>query len=505
MRYRSLRILSVVLAATLAISGMVIGNEVTTVVVGMVADATNLDCQLHTDCGTHAMLNGNLYEALVKYGPTRQPVPLLATGWEMINDLTWRFYLRKGVRFHNGEPFNAEAVKWNFDRFMDESFPTSGWAYLAVRTTVKEVRVVDSYTVDFVTKEPDALFMAGIPWIVMLPPEYIETKGDSWVEKPVGTGPMCFGDWKRDQQLVLERSDTYWGSLPEVERLIFRPIPETAARVAALRAGEVDIVYWISPELAADVEATPGLKKAIAPAERFIYLGLDALDPPLDDRRVRQALNYAVNIPEIVEFILQGYATAPVVGAFFPVTIGFDPGIEPYSYNPEKARELLKEAGYDGLDVTLSVTPGIEGALKLKEVSEAMAGQMAKAGINLSIEFVDSARFWELYSNRAYQMYFLTWGSSPESGRHLFSLFHSEVRGYYWANSETDKLLDQYVTTLDVNDRAKVGRILQAHLQEEAPYIFMYIEDGIYGLNARIDWNPTGTRWIDVKEIDVME
>jgi peptide/nickel transport system substrate-binding protein len=431
-------------------------------------------------------------DALVWTGPGGTYLPALATSWEPIDDTTWRFNLREGVSFTNGEPFNAEVVKYTVERIKDPELNSPAQPLMTGR--VQEVQVVDEYTVDFVTTVP----YPGLPYdfttMSMVPPEYTqEVSVEEYGRNPIGLGAMKFVEWVSGDHITLEANPDYWGGKPDFDKMIIRFISDEATALAALQAGEIDFMFNLSPENSDTVENSPNAHVQGADGVRQVYLAMDALNPPFDDVRVRQAMNYAVDVPALQDALLEGTG-ARIVGAFWPSTVGFDSSITPYPYDPEKARALLAEAGYpDGFSTQLHNTPAGEGIINTLDLSEAIQGFFADVGVNAEIALHENAEFWRMYHAQEFKdgMYIASWGAGQAEGGHLMTLFHSSTRGYYYQDPEADVLVEACTSTVERQAREDACAELQAFLQEEAPWIFLYAQPRLYGISDRVNWTGT--------------
>jgi len=276
-----------------------------TLVVAQSTDASTLDPQKQGKMPDMSILS-NIFDTLVTRDANNKLAPSLATSWRALNTTTWEFKLRQGVKFQDGEPFNATVVKFSIDRLLD---PKTKSPIVELRP-VKGVKVVNASTVDFLLKAPDPILPNQLTLFggVMVPPAYIRRKGDAYfAAHPVGTGPFTFVSWQKDSQLVLAANTAYWRGAPTVRRLIFKPIPNEADMVAALKTGDVDIAANISADAAAQLQGAQGLRVVSTPSIRIYYVVLDTTHGPLADVRVRQALNYAVDANAMVKALLGGY------------------------------------------------------------------------------------------------------------------------------------------------------------------------------------------------------
>ncbi len=256
-----------------------------------------------------------MFDSLYHRDNDMQIIPWLATSLENPDELTWRFHLREGVKFHNGNDFKANDVKFTIERLMEED---SVWN---AANFVDRVEVVDDFTVDIITQDPFAAFMTRLVLWHMTDEEYFNEVGEEGVlESPVGTGPYEFVEWVKDERVVLEANEDYWGGAPNIETIIFTPIPENATRLAALEAGDVDIVTEVPPEYID--QPGEGVEIATVPGTRAFYLGMNVNVEPFDDVRVRQAMNYAVDVDSIIEFVLNGLAR-PIDNPLLPEAFGY--------------------------------------------------------------------------------------------------------------------------------------------------------------------------------------
>ncbi|MCL7455551.1 MAG: ABC transporter substrate-binding protein, partial [Anaerolineae bacterium] len=329
-----------------------------------IAIPTNIDTLDPGMGGQLHMMNAGYtaYEGLTFVNAEGQIEPLLAESWEVVDDTTWVFHLRQGVTFHNGEPFNADAVVYTWKRIMEP-----GRVNLRTWETVEDIEVIDDYTVEITTKAPDPLLLLrmGVNTSGIYPPGYATEAGDEGVSQaPVGTAPFKFVEWVRGEKVVFEAWPDYWGgpNTVGVQTVVWRTIPEADARLAALETGEVDIALQIPPSLIDLVTDNPDLRLARALGTRTFYLLFDnvssGIGTPLEDQRVRLAMIHAIDRQAIVDAVFRGNGKvlATTVG---PTQFGWDPSFEPLPYDPDKARQLLAEAGYpDGQAMLVSKPSG---------------------------------------------------------------------------------------------------------------------------------------------------
>src|SRR5213595_1694948 len=293
------------------------------VVIALGAEPRTMLAVTIVDWTTNTQLE-HIYDRLLdRDARTLKPRPMLATGWKIVDDTTWEFTLRQGVRFHNGEPFNAESVKATMEYLQN---PANKSHYAAYWKLVKEVQIVNDHTVRFVTEKPwpSLIDRAASTDFLVLPAKALRELGPAKLaEKPIGTGPFKFVDWKRDERLVLERNPDYWQGPADVRAVTFRFIPEFSARLASLLSGEIDIMKDVPPHTVDAVERSGRARLRSAVSSRINYLALVNLRPgPMHDLRVRRALNHAVDVDELIAQVLKGRATK-ICGPLSPANVDY--------------------------------------------------------------------------------------------------------------------------------------------------------------------------------------
>ena len=356
------------------------------IVVGLGAEPRTMLAVTIVDWTTNNMLE-HIYDRLLdRDAKTLKPKPMLATGWKIVNDTTWEFTLRQGVKFHNGEPFNAQSVKATLEYALDPA-SKSHYAASAYWKPVKEVQIVSDYTVRLITEKPwpSLIDHASLFNSLMMPPKALkEQSAQALAQKPIGTGPFRFVEWKRDDRLVLERNPDYWQGPADASRVTFRFIPEFSARMAALLSGEIDIMKDVPPHAVDAIEKSGRAKLRSTVSSRINYLALVNLKPgPMQDVRVRRAMNNAVDVDELIKQVLKGRATR-MCGQLAPANVDYSP-VECYKYDPARAQALFKEAGVDPKTLALTLdTPSGRYPLD-KDVSLAIGAQLQRLGIKTNV------------------------------------------------------------------------------------------------------------------------
>ncbi|OWT65792.1 ABC transporter substrate-binding protein [Candidimonas nitroreducens] len=472
------------------------------------SDIVSLDPQLEIDTAT-GRVTQNIYDSLFRVGPDGNPVPHLAVSYRLVDPLTWEINLRHGVKFHDGEDFNAEAVKFSIERSRDQSIkPRPRLA--AYYTTFADVEVVDPYTVRIKTKEPDPIVIRRLTGLfgVMLPPKYIKKYGNDILKtKPVGTGPYKFVRWDKDESLVLQANDQYWGRKSGIERVTFKPVSEITTRIADLKLGRADIISDVPPDQIKSLRETANVSVKVMMSSRNIHIVFNPLNGgPLADRRVRVALTHAVDVDGLIKNILGGHGRR-IATLFIPETAGFDPTVKPLSYDPALAKKMLAEAGYPkGFEVGFDVPSG--RYVKIDEIAEAIAGQLAAVGVTAKIHRYEWGGFVKRWAARKFSgLAILGAGDEMFDADQLLTsrLITNANYGGFYSNPKLDKLILAGRKTTDVAARMKIYSDIQHIIQEDAPILPLYQQPNIYGIRSdRIQWKPTIDEKIDLDQITVV-
>ena len=461
------------------------------VVLGLGAEPRTMLAVTIVDWTTNTQLE-HVYDRLLDRDPkTLRPRPMLATGWKIVNDTTWEFTLRRGVKFHNGEPFDAQSVKATMDYLKN---PASKSHYAAYWRLVKEVQIVDPYTVRFVTEKPwpSLIDRASLTDFLVLPAKALRELGPEKLNQhPIGTGPFRFVEWKRDERLVLERNPDYWQGPADVARVTFRFIPEFSARMAALLSGEIDVMKDVPPHVLEAVERSGRAKIRAAVSSRINYLALVNLKPgPMQDLRVRRALNHAVNVDELIAQVLKGRATK-ICGPLSPANVDYAP-VECYTYDPQRAAALLREAGHDPAKLQLTLdTPSGRYPLD-KDVSLAIAAQLQRLGIKVNVVVNEWGTHLDKIKNRnTGDMFFLGWGPLVFGQGVTEPLFQAnQTYSSYGNNKVINEKIARAITIVDPKGRAAAYAELQGLAHEEAAWVPLWQQHDLYGVASHVEWTP---------------
>lgn len=457
-----------------------------TLMVAQASDPVTLDPHGQNDQPS-ARVRVQIYETLVNHGYDLEIVPGLAESWEQIDEVTWEFKLRQGVRFHNGDLFTAADVKYSFDRIKELPSPA---AFLI--DEVEEVVVVDPYTVRIVLKQPFAPILAHLahPSNSIVNRRSVEEAGDAYgTQVAVGTGPFEFVEWVAGSHVELKRYDGYWGEPAKVERLIIRGIPENTVRAIELETGGVDIAYNIAPIDELRLTGAPGIILDKYETLSTSYIGFNCQKEPFDNPLVRKALNYALDVEAVVDFIYSGQARA-VTGPLPPLVWASRTDLPGYEYNPDKAKELLAEAGYpNGFKTTIWTN---DNPLRM-QIAEMFQADLAGIGIEAEVLVVPWATYLEDTAAGKHDMFILGWvtvTADPDYG--LWALFHSSQFGNagnrtFYANPRVDELLELGRLEGDPEKRAALYGEAQALIVEDAPWAFLIATSEVNGIRDNIE------------------
>ncbi|MFW6338717.1 MAG: ABC transporter substrate-binding protein [Alkalispirochaetaceae bacterium] len=484
---------TVLLAMLVAISGLLFAGggqeeQMETVVVGQVAEPKALDPHTVTAVNDFRILV-NIYEGLVQFQDGSLSVePALAEDWEISDDgLTYTFYLQEGVTFHDGTPFNAEAVKFNFDRMLDETHPfhdTGPFPLAFFFSSIQETNVIDEHTVELVLDAPFAPLLSNLayPTGLMVSPASVEEHGEDYGRNPAGTGPYQFVEWESNRNVTVRRYEEYWGDPAGVDQVIFRPITDANTRVNEMLSGGLDIMVEVPPDSLAQFEGSDDFTIYEQAGPHVWFLILNLREGPFTDVRMRRAANYAINKEALVENVLSGTATvadSPIPPAF---DWAYNEELDPYPYDPARAQELIQEAGYDDEEIVFYVTEGGSGMLDPVAMGTAIQADLAAAGLNVSIETYE----WNTFLGRVNpglegkaDMAEMAWMTNDPDTLPFLTLrteAFPESGGFnsgYYSNSEVDRLLEQARQSTSEEERAELYKEMQEIVYEDAPWVFV--------------------------------
>ena len=471
------------------------------IVNGSIGEPRTLVPILASDSASGAIC-GMVFNGLVKYDKELKLTGDLAEGWDVSEDgLEIIFYLRKGVRWHDGEPFTARDVEFTYKSLIDPDVRTP---YSGDFEMVKEFEVIDDYTVKVLYKEP---FSPGLSsWGMNIMPRHLLEGEDlnttGFARSPVGTGPYKFKSWKTGEAVELLSNHDYFEARPYIDRYIYRIIPDQATLFLELRAEGVDYVSLTPLQFERQTQSRffkENFQKFNFPSFGYTYLGYNLSDAKFQDIRVRQAINYAVDKEEIIRGVLLGLGRV-ATGPFIPESWAYNKEVRPAGYNPEKARMLLKEAGWqdldgdgilekDGLKFSFTIITN-QGNERRRMTAEIMQRRLREVGIEVRIKIIEwSAFVSEFIDKRRFDAVLLGWSLGQEPD--MYDIWHSSKTGEGqfnfagYSNHEVDQLLIEGRRTFDQGERTRIYHRVHEILYEEQPYLFLYVADALPILHRR--------------------
>jgi len=484
---KKLRTFFITFLSLVFITGFTVTSNAKVLVVGQIAEPKSLDPSTVTAVNDFRIVM-NIYDGLVRYTDGKLEVePALAKSWDISSDGTvYTFNLRSGIKFHDGSDFNADAVKFNFDRMLNKDHPyhnTGPFPLSFFFSAIKSVDVVNANTVKFTLNEPYAPFLSNLayPTGLIVSPAGVKKHGKDFGRNPSGTGAFKFKEWKSNERVVVDKNSGYWDGKAGTDAVVFRPITDANTRVAEMLSGGIDMMVEVPP---ASLSKFGGSKFSIVEqaGPHVWFLILNAKEGPFANKKVRQAANYAINKQAIVNDVLEGtaaIAAGPTPPAF---AWAYNNSLQPYPYDPAKAKALIKEAGVEGAKLTFYVTEGGSGMLDPVAMGTAIQADLKAVGFDVEIKTFEWNSFlgevnpglegkadmaemaWMTNDPDTLPFLALRTESWPDKGG-----FNS---GYY-SNPKVDDLLNRARSSTDQAERAKLYQEMQEIVQEDAPWVFV--------------------------------
>jgi peptide/nickel transport system substrate-binding protein len=431
----------------------------------------------------------SVFGCLVSYDADKGDyVGALAESWEVVNSTTWVFHLRQDVKWHDGSPFTAADVVHSFDRIRDD--PAS--RQKRIFSVVGEWTATDDYTVRITTKGPTAeLLDYFADRLIITNKAQFDQYGEAvWDQTPIGTGPYMFVELVPNQRLIVKKNPDWWGGpVQGPDEVVFRVMREPEVRVTALLNGEVQIAQFIPPHMADRVNNGPNTKTMDYDSLELMFLAMQP-KPPFDNKLVRQAVCYAIDRDAIIQGVLMGKANK-LEGPIGPGQYGYNPELRPrYDYDPDKARQLLAQAGYpNGVDVNLYTPVG--RYIQDKQITEAMTSMLSAAGIRTTLHTPEWPTLWANVQDGKVGFYYMGRGSVQDPGPPLSQYFETGVsKRVAYSNPTLDALFKKERAAFDPAERKRVLSELMSLLTEEAPACFMWRHRMTLGLTKNVDYPP---------------
>ena len=482
--------------------------------VGVATDALTLDPANHRNRDTQNVIR-NIHDGLLTRDAGMRIRNEIAESWRQVDARTYEFRLRPGIRFHSGDPLDAQDIKFTFDRLAKanamggQTSPRQG-----LLGPLEDTVVVDERTVRMVLREPWPILPAMLPFQEVVNRRQVQRVGqDGMQTRPDGCGPFRLVEWRRGEAIIMERFADYYGGSPEipphgpaqVDRAIFRVMPENSARVAALIAGEVDIISELPTSAMRQVQASRTAQVMQVNGTRTFFVAMNLAKAPFTDVRVRRALNHALDKSVIISRILNNTAT-PLRGVMSPDAFAFNPDLPEYAHDVARARALLAEAGVaEGTEMV------IDCVAALREQAEAIAALLSRAGLRVRAQVWEGAvltPMWQTPERRRDRDMLLTsWGNGAlDPSDIMVPTLKTAGRGNSagYSNPQVDRLLDSAETEVDAEARARMYRDAQRMVSEDAPWIFLWLPQDIYGVSRRLaGWQPQADSRINLHRVRI--
>lgn len=477
------------------------------VVVCLYADIESLDPTNHRSRATQIVLK-NIFDSLTARTKTNEVIPQLADKWRLIDKTTWQFVLRKGVRFHNGQRLTAADVKFTIDRVIhDGAIDGITSPRKSLLEPIAEVITVDDDTVHIKTRHPWPNLPLMLSLQEIIPAAYIQTVGTQGFEShPVGSGPFKLVR-KTSDAIILERFDDYYGGspgrppvqVPPLKKVIFKIVPSHLDQLAMLKAGRCDIVSNVPPRSIPILNMSPGIRILTVQATRSYFAEINCTRPPLNDLRVRQALNYAIDMDAVINHKLQGHGNT-LATVLLPNAFGHDPELKPYPYDPSIARRLLDAAAYPD-DHALAIYSNLDDLM----LADGIALYLTKLGLQTRMVVSPTFRPNQTGPGAPWDIFVGSWGNSTlDPVGILKPKFGRNGRGNYsgYSSAVLDRLISEAQSSMSEALRADVYRQIQEMLFNEAPMIFGYALNEYYAVAKRVkNFSPSVTGMIDLHDI----
>lgn len=485
-----------------------VGNA-KTLTIGAAAEVQSMDPYFINNDDTNSVL-GNIFDTLIMFDKDINTKPSLAVSWTNPTPKEWVLKLREGVKFHNGNTFNADDVLFSYDR-------VKNWKKSAFRSKInmiEKIEKIDDYTVKMTTKKPYPIFLRQLTYINIMDKETLAGKEDQWIGlNPVGTGPYKLAQWRKGSQVSMSVNSEYFKGKATYDKVVFKPLTNDATRIAALLSGSVDIVNKVPAVDVAKIKRQNNLNFFMVPSLKTLYLHMDQhreKSPyvktsdgknPLLDKRVRQALSYAINRDAITKYIMKGFATtATQINS--TAVYGYDKSVKGFEYDTKKAKALLSEAGYpDGFEIQLDTLNRGD----YPKVAQAVASDLARVGIKVKVNATPGSSFFGKMGKRDTTFSFIGWSSgSGDASSFYDSIVHSvnPDKGYgkynwgNFSNSRADELIEASASTMDTEKRLNQLKEINKVAMNEVGYLPLYYNVNLYASSKKVKFEPRVNSYI---------
>ncbi|MBT9384374.1 ABC transporter substrate-binding protein [Pseudooceanicola sp. CBS1P-1] len=463
------------------------------VTIAQTSAINTLDPHGSASVGLDLSVLSHIYPTLILRAPDYSLQPSLATKWEAVDDLTWKFTLHPGATFENGEPLDADTVAWNIKRVTDKEHPTriSSWF-----SQVSGVNVISPTEFEIKTSTPYPALPAQLSMFMLLPPKW--TADHNPVTETMSGFLYKVSDYVPGDHITLVPNEKYWGEKKaQFDHVTFRVIPETASRIAALMAGEVDLINKVPTNELKRIDDSGKAHAGSVDSTRSVFIKFNTEKPPMDNKKFRQALNYAVDKDLIADALFDGKATVSTCQVMTPDYFGYNPDLKPYAYDPAKAKELIKESGVDlsqPIEFELPTSTYLQG----EEVTQAVAQMFQDVGVKTDIQSMEFGTYLDKY-RKAHDLGRLSllgqaWPTMDADG--LLTLFKPGNQYSYWNDKAFDEQLVAGNGTTDEAKRKEAYKKATEIMCDEAPVVFLYAQPATYGYSDRVKYTPRGDDWM---------
>ncbi|MGH7321080.1 MAG: ABC transporter substrate-binding protein [Candidatus Rokuibacteriota bacterium] len=470
-------------------------------VVAQGGDVSTFDPHMSTS-SNDIRVSFNIFDNLVSRRPDGKLAPGLATEWKLQGQTAWVFKVRSNVKYHNGDPFSSADAKWSLERTYD---PAAKTRVNTVFSTIDRIEAPDAATLVIHTKKPDPLLPARLAFYggQIVPKKYLEATGPQrFNEKPIGTGPVRFVSWTKDDRLVLDANADYWGGKPDFDRMIVRALPEMAPRVAALQKGEVDLITQIPPDQGERLKGAANVQVMGALYGGLYVLAVNSKVPPLDNPLVKQALSFAIDRELIAKELWRGRGIVPNG----PVAKGdnhFDASVPPLAHDPKEARERLRKAGYKGEEIVIETTAGYMAGDK--PMAEAIQAMWKDAGVNAKVEVFEFTVRAQKNRDKSFKG---LWWSDPTSTLRdpdgmMWRLLGPGGPQDYWRNARWDELGAAARFSVDEKFRGEAYREMNKIFLEHFPWIPVIQPYEDYGVQKYVEWTPDPLQQLEIRRFNL--
>jgi peptide/nickel transport system substrate-binding protein len=461
--------------------------------IAVAADPITLDPDATRDT-TSNMYYGNMFEGLYDLDADGKPQPSLAESYKVIDDLTWEFKLRSGVKFHDGTDFNADAVKFTYDRTLEPGFKT-GWRSFI--DPVTKVEVIDPLTVRIHTKIPFPTLLAQLSYLPIVSPTAVKKEGaEGFGKQPVGTGPYKFKEWVPGTRLALDAFDGYWRAPAKIKHVVIRPIPELSTRISELETGGVDIIMQVPPDQVARLKENKSLKIVGVASTQPMVLQINtrAANKALADPRIREAISLAIDRASVKDKLLLGEATL-INGPVTPEYLGYDPSLPVPVYDPAKAKKLLEDAKAVGTKLVYATPSG--RYVQDTQIAEIVADQLRAVGFDVTIQPLEIAQYVQRLQNRTIgDLVYIGIGSEDlDAGTVLEVYFGGDSVWSQYANPDLDKAIGGVLPVVDHAAREAAAKAAVKTAIDQSAGVWLWDAKYLFGLNARVVTKPHSGDW----------